>query len=46
MQGEGKVTYPDGSFQVGMFVNNELEGEVILTKSDGTRYRQYFVEGN
>jgi hypothetical protein len=39
IQGEGKMTYPDGRLQVGSFENDKFEGEVILTKADGTRYR-------
>lgn len=40
------MTYPDGRLQVGSFENDKFEGEVILTKADGTRYRQYFNQGN
>jgi len=31
---------------VGIFVDDKYDGEVILTRPDGTRYRQFYNMGN
>ena len=42
INGQGRISFPDGSFMVGYFVENELEGEVTFTSRTGeTEQRRY-----
>ena len=45
MEGEGTMTYVDGSKYVGMFKNGVEQGQGSFTFDDGFKYKGEFVDG-